>query len=87
MSIQIGQAHIAWYKGFPPRSGMFLVELHDGEHVVTPYQAEPRWVEADGDYDGKTGWICLTHSHARVVAWAAIPKRSPNSPADRKGEA
>jgi hypothetical protein len=55
---------------------MYLVELEDGEHVVTPYQAEPRWVEADGDYDGKTGWICLTHSRATVQAWARLPKRS-----------
>lgn len=65
---------LTWHRGFPARSGMYLVELHDGEHVVTPYQAEPRWVEADGDWDNKTGWVCLTHSRATVIAWAEIPK-------------
>ena len=76
MQIIDSKTEITWYRGFPPASGMYLVELEDREHVVTPYQAEPRWVEADGDYDGKTGWICLTHSRATVQAWAAIPKRS-----------
>lgn len=65
---------LTWQRGFPPKTGMYLVELHDGEHVVTPYQAERRFVEADGDWDNKTGWVCLTHSHATVVAWADIPK-------------
>jgi len=65
---------LTWRRGFPPASGMYLVELHDGEHIVTPYQHERRYVEADGDWDNKTGWVCLTHSHATVVAWAEIPK-------------
>ena len=76
MTVAIDRAEIIWYRGFPPKSGMYLVELEDGEHVVTPYQAEPRFVEADGDWDNKTGWTCLTHSRATVQAWAAIPKRS-----------
>lgn len=70
----IDRVVIEWCRGFPPKSGMYLVELEDGEHVVTPYQAEPRWVEADGHWS-KTGWICLTHSRATVRAWATLPKR------------
>lgn len=65
---------LTWRRGFPTKSGMYLVELEDGEHVVTPYRAEARWVEADGDWDNKTGWVCLTHSRATVQAWAEIPK-------------
>ena len=73
MSQIIGTVLLTWQRGFPPGTGMYLVKLEDGEHVVTPYQAEPRWVGADGDWDNKTGWICLTHSHATVYAWAEIP--------------
>lgn len=80
--IEICTVPVTWFRGFPPDSGMYLVELEDGEHVVTPYQAEPRWVEADGDYDGKTGWTCLTHSRATVQAWAKLPKRVTNGPPD-----
>lgn len=65
---------LTWRRGFPPKTGMYLVELHDGEHIVTPYQAEPRYVKADQDWDNKTGWICLTGSRAKVEAWAEIPK-------------
>lgn len=65
---------LTWHRGFPEQTGMYLVELVDGQHVVTPYQAERRWVEADGDWDNKTGWICLTESRATVQAWAEIPK-------------
>jgi hypothetical protein len=53
---------------------MYLVELEDGEHAITPYQAERRWVEADGDWDNRTGWVGPTHSRATVIAWAFIPK-------------
>jgi hypothetical protein len=65
---------ITWQRGFPPKSGMYLVELEDGEHIVTPYTAEGRW--HDGEYDPRTGWLCLTHSRATVQAWAQIPKRT-----------
>ena len=71
---EIGRAEIIWHRGFPSSGGMYLVELADGEHCVTPYQAERRWVEADGDWDNRTGWTCLTHSRATVVAWAKIPQ-------------
>lgn len=82
--IEVGTALVNWYRGFPPKSGMYLVELEDGEHVVTPYRAEPRFVEADGDWDNKTGWVCLTHSRATVQAWAEIPKRPSIPNGERK---
>jgi hypothetical protein len=66
---------ITWFRGWPSQSGMYLVELEDGEHIVTPYRAEPRYVESEQDWDNKTGWTCLTHSRATVIAWAKIPKR------------
>lgn len=67
-------SELTWHRGFPQTTGMYLVELEDGEHCVTPYQAERRWVEADGEWDNRTGWTCLTHSRATVVAWAVVPK-------------
>lgn len=72
--IEVCTRTITWYRGFPPKTGMYLVELGDGEHVVTPYRSERRWVEADEDWDNKTGWICLTESRSTVLAWAEIPK-------------
>lgn len=73
---------LMWYRGFPSETGNYLVELEDGEHCVTHYRAERRWVEADGDWDERTGWTCLTHSRARVVAWATIPKANGYSTAE-----
>ena len=67
-------SQLQWERGFPPESGSYLVELEDGEHCITPYQAERRWVEQDQDWDNRTGWVCLTHSRARVIAWAVVPK-------------
>lgn len=65
---------ISRQRGFPHESGVYLVELEDGEHCVTPFQAERRWIEADGDWDNRTGWVCLTESRATVFAWADVPK-------------
>lgn len=65
---------LTWCRGFPARSGMYLVELKDGEHIVTPYTVPGQEVEDTwGDKRG-VGWFCLTHSHATVIAWAEIPK-------------
>jgi len=68
-------SHIKWQRGFPTETGMYLVELADGEHIVTPYTAQPRYIEADEEWS-RTGWTCLTHSKATVVAWAELPKRT-----------
>jgi hypothetical protein len=65
---------LTWSRGFPEKSGMYLVELAEGEHVVTPYRAEPRYVGADQEWDNRTGWVCLTNSRATVVAWTNVPK-------------
>lgn len=73
MTIEIETVPLTWFRGFPPQSGMYLVELEDGEHIVTPYTGEGRW--HDGEYDERTGWLCLTHSRATVQAWAHLPKR------------
>lgn len=65
---------LTWHRGFPERSGMYLVELKDGEHVVTPYTVPG---EEDEDTCGdkrRPGWSCLTHSRSTVYAWAEIPK-------------
>lgn len=65
---------IEWHRGFPPKSGMYLVQLEDGEHVVTPYTVVgDEGVDTWGDKRG-SGWTCLTGSRATVKAWAKIPK-------------
>jgi hypothetical protein len=55
---------------------MYLVELADGEHCVTPYTIPEH--EGEDSYGDKrrAGWSCLTHSRATVIAWAEIPKAS-----------
>lgn len=64
---------LVWNRGFPPRSGCYLVDLGNGEHVVTHYNVPgDEGVDTWGDKRG-TGWHCLTGSHASVKAWAKIP--------------
>lgn len=66
-------ATLEWHRGFPDKAGMYLVELTTGDHVVTPYVIPGQeGVDTWGDKRG-SGWACLTHSHATVFAWAAIP--------------
>jgi len=58
---------IDWQIGFPDENCMCLVELDDGENIVTPYThtaGRDTW----GD-KRKTGWSCLTGSHTRVKKW------------------
>lgn len=65
---------IEWHRGFPPRSGMYLVDLGNNEHVVTHYNVPgDEGVDTWGDKRG-TGWHCLSGSHATVKAWARIPR-------------
>ena len=65
---------VEWQRGFPPRSGMYLVDLGHNEYVVTPYAVPgDEGVDTWGDPRG-VGWKCLTGSHARVRAWARIPR-------------
>ncbi len=56
-----------WSKGFPQENGTYLVELEDGEHLVTYYTHEPRH-DTWGD-KSRTGWTCLTGSRAKVKRW------------------
>ncbi len=66
---------IEWQRGFPPRSGMYLADLGNNEHVVTHYNVPgDEGIDTWGDKRG-TGWHCLTGSHATVRAWARIPQR------------
>ena len=62
-----GQSYINWQTGFPDENCMCLVELKDGEHVVTPY-THTAGTDTWGD-KRKTGWSCLSGSHCRVVKW------------------
>ena len=67
---------LEWHRGFPPRSGMYLVDLGNSEHVVTHYNVPgDEGIDTWGDKRG-TGWHCLTGSHATVRAWARIPRAS-----------
>lgn len=61
-----------WRVGTPAVSGMYIVELEDGEHIVTPY-AKPgtEGVDTWGDKRG-TGWHCIPG--VKVRAWAKVPK-------------
>jgi hypothetical protein len=55
-----------WQRGFPTEGGMYLVELSDGEMVVTPWNdGAGKNRDAWGD-ERQTGWCCLTHSHSTV---------------------
>ena len=56
-----------WSVGFPDENCMCLVELEDGENIVTYYRHTPR-TDTWGD-KSKTGWTCLTGSHTRVKKW------------------
>lgn len=68
---------LVWQRGFPPKSGMYLVQLEDGEHCVTPYTVVgDEGVDTWGD-KRRSGWTCLTGSRATVKAWATIPKHEP----------
>jgi hypothetical protein len=58
-----------WLTGFPVNSGMYLVELEDGEIIVTHWH--------DGSRTGsgnikQAGWDCLTHARATVKKWAYV---------------
>ena len=65
---------IEWQRGFPPRSGCYLVDLGHNEHVVTHYHVPgDEGIDTWGDKRG-TGWHCLAGSHAKVRAWARIPR-------------
>jgi len=63
---------ISWHLGSPGVSGMYLVELEDGEHIVTAYSKPGgEGVDTWGDKRG-TGWVCLPG--VTVRAWAKVPK-------------
>lgn len=64
---------LQFYRGFPPRSGAYLVHLGGSEYVVT-YWNDPNapGVDTWGD-ERRGGWACLTGSHSRVLRWAALP--------------
>lgn len=65
---------LSWHRGFPPKSGMYLVELEDGEHCVTPYTVPgDEGVDTWGD-KRRSGWTCLTGSRATVKAWARVSR-------------
>lgn len=68
---------LVWHRGFPPKSGMYLVDLGNREHVVTHYAVPgTEGVDTWGDRRG-VGWHCLTGSHATVKAWARVPVSGP----------
>lgn len=61
-----------WNTGFPAKGGMHLVELADGEMVVTPWNTgEGKNTDSWGDERPK-GWSCLTHSRSTVKRWVHI---------------
>lgn len=58
-----------WHRGFPPASGLYLVELSDGEMIVT------HWNDGSRRDDGepiKPGWDCLTWAHITVKKWTSV---------------
>lgn len=64
---------LVWRRGFPEKSGMYLVDLGNREYCVTPYTVPgTEGVDTWGD-PRRAGWSCLTGSAATVRAWAAIP--------------
>jgi hypothetical protein len=70
---------VEWRRGFPQRTGFYLVKLADGERQWTKYT-----VPGDGGDDTwgdphRGGWTCLTGSHTRVVAWCEVPDYEPPS--------
>jgi hypothetical protein len=65
---------MTWNRGFPSRSGLYLVELTDGEHCVTPYNIPGQEGEDTWGDKRRPGWCCLIESRATVYAWAEIPK-------------
>lgn len=69
----ISERVVEWHRGFPPRSGMYLVDLGSNEYCVTHYNVPgDEGVDTWGDRRG-TGWHCLTGSRATVRAWARLP--------------
>ncbi len=78
--ISLGKVEIEWFRGFPAENGHYLVELQDGEHVVTPYTVPGQEGQDTWGDQRRSGWSCLTHAHTRVVAWARIPQpRKPQA--------
>ena len=65
-----------WQRGFPATTGWYLADLGNNELCWTKYTVPgDEGVDTWGD-PRRGGWTCLTGSHARVVAWADIPKRT-----------
>jgi len=62
---------MTWHRGFPLESGHYLVELSDGQLLVTPWSDGTGYCEADGEYR-RAGWHCLTHSRSTVTRWISI---------------
>ena len=60
-----------WSRGYPDKRGMYLVELSDGECIVTPWEDGKSYCEAEGEYRAK-GWSCLRDWSGRVVRWVAV---------------
>lgn len=70
---------LVWQRGFPTEGGMYLVELADGEMVVTPWNdGTGKNRDSWGD-ERRAGWGCLTDSRSTVQRWikastlAALP--------------
>lgn len=61
-----------WKTGFPATSGMYLVQLADGEMCVTPWNdGTGKNRDSWGD-ERQTGWHCLTDSRSTVKRWVSI---------------
>lgn len=62
---------VGWSTGFPDKRGMYLVQLSDGECIVTPWEDGKSYSEAEAAYRPR-GWACLKDWSGRVIRWALI---------------
>lgn len=68
---------LVWHRGDPPKSGMYVVQFYDGEHVITPWtKPGDAGVDTWGDERG-SGWSCLGAAASEVQAWAKLPRFVP----------
>ena len=58
-----------WHRGFSAEGGMYLVELADGEMLVTPWNDGTGKNRDSWGGGGRTGWCCLTDSRSTVKRW------------------
>jgi hypothetical protein len=70
--IDAGTMVFEFKRGFPEKSGAYLVELEDNEMLVTFWNdPDAPGVDTWGD-QRRGGWSCLTGSRATVKRWASI---------------